>query len=138
MTYAVATAYPDRIKCAFAASAISNLVTDLERTAPDGRDPRRAEYGDERDPGMRAFLQRIAPLSHASRIDMPLFIAHGQNDPRVPVQEAEQMAAAVQKNDSPLWYLVVTDEGHGIGARPATREYIFSAWALFVQQHLLQ
>lgn len=138
MTYAVAATYPDRIRCAFAASAISSLVTDLERTSPEGQAQRRAEYGDERDPEMRAFLQRIAPLSHAAKIDRPLFIAHGRNDPRVPIQEAEQMAAAVEKNGSPLWYLVVKDEGHGIGARPATREYLFSAWALFVQEYLLK
>jgi dipeptidyl aminopeptidase/acylaminoacyl peptidase len=138
LTYAVATTYPDRIKCAFAAAAISSLVTDLERTSPDGQAQRRAEYGDERVPEMRAFLEGVAPLSHAARISKPLFIAHGQNDPRVPVQEAEQMAAAVEKNGSPLWYLVVKDEGHGVGVRPASREYLFSAWVLFVQEHLLK
>jgi dipeptidyl aminopeptidase/acylaminoacyl peptidase len=138
MTYAVATTYPDRIKCAFAASAISNLVTDLERTSPEGQALRRAEYGDERDPAIREFLHRIAPLAYASRIKAPLFIAHGRNDPRVPIQEAEQMASAVEKNGTPLWYLIVNDEGHGIGARPATREYLFSAWALFVREHLLK
>ncbi|MGE5815439.1 MAG: alpha/beta fold hydrolase [Acidobacteriota bacterium] len=135
MTYAVAAAYPDRIRCALAGSAISNLVTDLEHTAPERLADRRAEYGDERDPQLREFLQRIAPLSHASALGMPLFIAHGQNDRRVPVAEAEQMAAAVEKNGAPLWYLVAKDEGHGFG-RKANTDFLFSAWALFVQTYL--
>jgi dipeptidyl aminopeptidase/acylaminoacyl peptidase len=135
MTYAVAAAYPDRIRCAFAGSAISNLVTDLEHTAPERLEDRRAEYGDERDPKVREYLQRIAPISHAAALKQPLFIAHGQNDRRVPVAEAERMAAAVETNGAPLWYLVAKDEGHGFGRKPNT-DFLFSAWALFVQTYL--
>jgi dipeptidyl aminopeptidase/acylaminoacyl peptidase len=137
MTYAVAAAYPDRIRCAFAGSAISSLLTDLEHTNPERLVDRRAEYGDERDPKVRAFLDRIAPINHASALRMPLFIAHGQNDRRVPLQEAEQMAAAVEKNGAPLWYLVAKDEGHGFGRKPNV-DYLFSAWALFVQEYLIK
>lgn len=136
LTYAVAAAYPDRIRCAFAGAAISNLVTDLEHTAPERIADRRAEYGDERLPEVRQFLQQIAPLSHASAIRMPLFIAHGQNDRRVPIAEAEQMADAIEKNGAPLWYLVANDEGHGFGRKPNT-DFLFSAWALFVQTYLV-
>jgi dipeptidyl aminopeptidase/acylaminoacyl peptidase len=135
MTYAVAAAYPDRIRCAFAGSAISNLLTDLEHTAPERLADRRAEYGDERESQVREFLQKIAPLSHASALRMPLFIAHGLNDRRVPVAEAEQMASAVEKNGAPLWYLVAKDEGHGFGRKPNT-DFLFAAWALFVQTYL--
>ncbi len=136
MVFAVATTYNGRIRCAFAGSGISNLVTDLQHTSPDGLDERRADYGDERDPAMRAFLEQIAPLAHASVSPKPLFIAHGQNDPRVPVQEAEQMAAAVEKNGTPLWFLVAKDEGHGFGRKPNV-DFLFSAWALFVQKYLV-
>lgn len=136
MTYAVAAAYPDRIRCALAGSAISNLVTDLEHAAPEWLAERRTEYGDERDPRIREFLQGIAPLAHASALRMPLFIAHGQNDRRVPLAEAEQMAAAVERNGAPLWYLVAKDEGHGFG-RKNNVDFLFSAWALFVRTHLL-
>jgi dipeptidyl aminopeptidase/acylaminoacyl peptidase len=137
MTYAVAAAYPDRIRCAFAGSAISNLVTDLEHTSPERLVDRRAEYGDERHPGTREFLQRIAPLTRASALRLPLFIAHGQNDRRVPVAEAERMASAVEKNGAPLWYLIAKDEGHGFGRKPNT-DFLFSAWALFVQTYLVE
>lgn len=137
MTYAVAAAYPDRIRCAFAGSAISSLVTDLEHVIPERLADRRAEYGDERDPKVRAHLDSIAPINHASALRMPLFIAHGQNDRRVPLQEAERMAAAVEKNGAPLWYLVAKDEGHGFGRKPNV-DYLFSAWALFVQEYLIK
>ncbi len=137
MTYAVAAAYPDRIRCAFAGSAISSLLTDLEHAVPERLADRRAEYGDERDPRVRAFLDRIAPINHAAALRMPLFIAHGQNDRRVPPQEAEHMAAAVETNGAPLWYLVAKDEGHGFG-RKSNMDYLFSAWALFVQEYLIK
>jgi dipeptidyl aminopeptidase/acylaminoacyl peptidase len=99
---------------------------------------RRGEYGDERDPKIREFLERIAPLNHASKLRQPLFIAHGQNDTRVPLQQAEQMAAAVEKNGKPVWFLVVKDEGHLIPAKRSTQDYLFSAWALFVQEYLVK
>jgi dipeptidyl aminopeptidase/acylaminoacyl peptidase len=137
MTYAVATSYPDRIRCAFAGFAISSLVTDLEHTAPEGLAQRRAEYGDERVEEVRKFLQEIAPLTRASRLNKPLFIAHGRNDRRVPLQEAEQMAAAVEKSGAPLWFLVANDEGHGFG-RKTNADFLFAAWAMFVQEYLIK
>ncbi len=138
MTYAVASTYPDRIRCAFAGAGISNLATDLDNTAEAGKDVRRGEYGDERDPETRAFLERIAPMAHASKLRQPLFIAHGQNDTRVPLAQAEQMAAAVENNGRPVWFLVVKDEGHALASRRDTSDYLFSAWALFVQEYLVK
>jgi dipeptidyl aminopeptidase/acylaminoacyl peptidase len=138
MTYAVATTYPDRIRCALAGAGISNLATDLDNTSEAGKDVRRGEYGDERDPAIRAFLEKIAPIAHASKLQQPLFIAHGQNDTRVPLAQAEQMAAAVEKNGKPVWFLVVKDEGHALGSRRGTQDYLFSAWALFVQEYLVK
>jgi dipeptidyl aminopeptidase/acylaminoacyl peptidase len=138
MTYSVATAYGDRIRCAFAGAGISNLATDLDNTSSAGKDLRRGEYGDERQPEVRAFLEKIAPLNHASKLQKPLFIAHGRNDTRVPLEQAEQMAAAVEKNGQPLWLMIVKDEGHFLGAKRATQDYMFSAWALFAQEYLLK
>jgi dipeptidyl aminopeptidase/acylaminoacyl peptidase len=138
MSYAAATTYPDRIKCLLVGAGISNLATDLDNTAPAGKDVRRGEYGDERDPKIREFLERIAPIHHAAKLQQPLFIAHGQNDTRVPLAQAEQMAAAVEKNGRPVWFLLVKDEGHALGARRGTQDYLFSAWALFVQEYLVK
>ncbi len=136
LTLSAFAAYNDRIRCAFAGFPISNMVTELERTDPARRDLRRPEYGDERDPEVRALLERIAPVNNAHRMRGPLFLAHGERDTRVPVSESRQMAAAVAKTGAPLWLLVAKDEGHGF-ARQANVQYLMYAWAWFIEQFLL-
>ena len=137
MTLAVATTYNDRIRCAFAGYGQSNFVTFLEKTHPSRQELRRREYGDERDPETRAFMERIAPLAQAGRLTKPLFIAHDKNDTSVPYEESEQMVAAVRKNGSPLWYLLATNEGHGF-TRQTSTEFLLNAWASFMEQYLLK
>jgi len=83
--------YGDRLKGGIDLVGISNFVTFLRNTAAYRRDWRRFEYGDERDPSMRAFLDRISPLSNAARIKKPVLVVAGSNDPRVPVSESEQL-----------------------------------------------
>ncbi|MEY2492957.1 MAG: hypothetical protein QOH24_1908, partial [Verrucomicrobiota bacterium] len=95
MTLAVATYYADRIRCALDVVGISNLRTFLEHTESYRRDLRRAEYGDERDPKMREFMERTAPLNNAQKITKPLFVVAGANDPRVPKSEADQIVATL-------------------------------------------
>jgi dipeptidyl aminopeptidase/acylaminoacyl peptidase len=136
MTLAVATRYNDRIRCSLDVVGISNLVTFLERTEGYRRDLRRVEYGDERDPKMRAYLEKIAPLNHAAEIKKPLFVVQGKNDPRVPRSESEQMIATVRKNGTPVWYLMATDEGHGF-AKKKNADFQFYATIRFVRKFLL-
>jgi dipeptidyl aminopeptidase/acylaminoacyl peptidase len=136
LTLASLVAYNDRIRCAFAGFPISNLVTDLERTDPSRREGRRKEYGDERDPQVRAVLERVAPVTNAAGIRRPLFLAHGANDSRVPISESQQMAAAVRQNGAPLWFIVASNEGHGFSRR-ANVDFLQAAWAFFMQQYLL-
>ena len=90
---------------------IANFVTFLERTESYRRDLRRVEYGDERDPAMRAFLETISPVNNAARIRKPLFVVHGRNDPRVPYTEAEQIVETARKNGTPVWYLLADERG---------------------------
>jgi dipeptidyl aminopeptidase/acylaminoacyl peptidase len=137
MTLAVATYYPDRIRCAVDVVGISNLRTFLENTEPYRRDLRRVEYGDERDPKMRAFLDKIAPLTNAHKIKAPLFIVHGANDPRVPLSEAEQIRDILKKQGTPVWFLVARDEGHGF-AKKRNADFQFYATVQFVEQYLLK
>ena len=137
MTLAVATHYTDRIRCALDVVGISNFVTFLESTEAYRRDLRRVEYGDERDPKMREFLLRIAPVNNARKIKRPLFVVQGKNDPRVPLSEAEQMVATVKKNGTPVWYLMAKDEGHGF-AKKRNEDYLSYATAAFIQEFLLK
>lgn len=136
MTYAVSQHYADRIRASLAIVAISDFITFLTNTESYRRDLRRVEYGDERDPKMRAVFERISPLRNAARIRKPLFVVTGKNDPRVPASEADQMIAAVRANGVPAWHLLAENEGHGF-ARKENQDYQFWASMLFWRQYLL-
>jgi dipeptidyl aminopeptidase/acylaminoacyl peptidase len=133
MSLAVATHYADRIAGAIDIVGISNFVTFLQNTESYRRDLRRVEYGDERDPAMRAFLERISPLTNAHKITKPLFVVQGKNDPRVPYTEAEQIVAKARANGTPTWYLRADNEGHGF-ARKENADYQFYATVLFLER----
>ena len=136
MTLAVSYLYSDRIACSLDIVGMSSLVTFLENTEGYRRDLRRVEYGDERDPAMRAFLERIAPITHAGEIRKPLFIIQGKNDPRVPASEALQMAETLRGNLVPVWFLMADDEGHGF-VKKKNVEFQFYATVQFMQRYLL-
>ncbi len=129
--------FGDRLRAAIDIVGISNFVTFLESTQEYRRDLRRAEYGDERDPKMRAFLEKISPTENVQRIRKPLFVVQGKNDPRVPVTEAEQMVEAIRKNGGDVWYLMAKDEGHGF-AKKKNADYQFFATILFLREFLLK
>lgn len=137
MTLAVATHYNDRIRCALDVVGVSNFVTFLEKTEAYRRDLRRVEYGDERDPKMKEFLLKIAPVNNAHKIARPLFIVQGKNDPRVPLNESEQMVATVKKNGTPVWYLMARDEGHGF-SKKRNQDFLAFATVAFIQEFLLK
>ncbi|MEX2168370.1 MAG: S9 family peptidase [Pirellulales bacterium] len=136
MTLAVATNYADRIRCALDVVGISHFGTFLKNTESYRRDLRRYEYGDERDPEMAAFFDRISPLNNAQRITKPLFVVQGGNDPRVPLSEAEQIVARVKQEGTPVWYLMARDEGHGF-RKKNNQDYQFYATVLFMREFLL-
>jgi dipeptidyl aminopeptidase/acylaminoacyl peptidase len=136
MSLATAVHYSDRIRCAVDIVGISNFISFLENTESYRRDLRRAEYGDERDPAMRAIFEQISPLNHAARITKPLFVIQGANDPRVPRSEAIQIVETMRRHGRPAWYLEARDEGHGFAKKP-NRDYQFYATVLFVKQFLL-
>ena len=137
MTLAVATYYPEKIRCAVEIVGMSNLVTFLEHTEAYRRDLRRVEYGDERDPKMREFMERTAPLNNVQKVTHPLFIVAGKNDPRVPVGEGEQMVAALKQKGVPVWWLMAKDEGHGF-AKKKNADFQFYATVRFVEEYLMK
>lgn len=129
--------YSDRIKAGIDIVGISDFTTFLNNTESYRRDLRRAEYGDERDPKMKAIFDQISPLKNASKIKTPLFVAQGKNDPRVPYTEAEQIAKAVRENGQPVWFLMFDNEGHGF-RKKTNSDYYNAAEVLFWQQYLLK
>ncbi len=135
MALAASTLLAERIAGASSSVGISNFVSFLENTESYRRDLRRAEYGDERDPAMRSFLQGISPLAHVQRITKPLMVAQGRNDPRVPWTESEQIVRSLQQRGTPVWYLLAGNEGHGF-ARRENADYQFAALIEFARRTL--
>jgi dipeptidyl aminopeptidase/acylaminoacyl peptidase len=125
MTLASLLAYSQRLRGGIDVVGISNLAYR--------RGLRRAEYGDERDPHVREFLERISPLTNASRIKRPLLIVEGLNDPRVPASESEQLVWRVRAAGGEVWYLVAKDEGHGF-RKKANRDAYLETAAAFLQR----
>ena len=113
MSLAVMTHYSDRLVGGVERYGISDFITFLNNTEAYRRDNRRAEYGDERDPAMRAIFQRINPLANVAKIKKPMLVMQGANDPRVPKSESDQVVAGIRANGVDAWYVLFADEGHG-------------------------
>ncbi len=137
MVLASMARYNDRLRAGIDIVGISNFVTFLTNTKEYRRDLRRVEYGDERDPAMREFLEKISPTTIAHKISKPLFIAQGLNDPRVPASEAEQMVEVIRNNGGDVWYMLAKDEGHGF-RKKSNRDTFNHAMVLFLQEFLLK
>ncbi len=129
--------YNDKLKCGIDIVGISNFVTFLENTEEYRRDLRRIEYGDERDPKMREYLESISPTNHVNEITIPLFVIQGANDPRVPASESEQMVKSIRENGGIVWYMLAKDEGHGF-QKKENQDMMTEAIALFLRENLLK
>lgn len=133
MVLSAMTNYPDLWAAGVDIVGIANFVTFLENTSDYRRAHREAEYGSlARD---RDFLARISPLNQIDRLQAPLFIVHGRNDPRVPVSEAEQLAAALARRGVPAELLIFNDEGHGI-VKLANKQTLYPALIAFLERVL--
>ncbi|MDX2130831.1 MAG: S9 family peptidase [Planctomycetota bacterium] len=114
---------------------IVNLKTFLEKTAGYRRKLREVEYGPLSDP---EFLAEVSPSSYYDKLNVPIFIAHGFNDPRVPVEEAMQLSVAMKdkafatKNmDIMPRVFIAPDEGHGF-AKLDNRVYFYERMVQFL------
>ena len=136
MVLASAVFYSDKLKAAVDVVGISNFVTFLKNTKDYRRDLRRVEYGDERDPKMRDFLEEISPNNNVEKIKVPMFVIQGQNDPRVPVTEAEQIVDALRNSNKQVWYMNALNEGHGY-RKKENRDIYQQAVILFFEKYLI-
>jgi dipeptidyl aminopeptidase/acylaminoacyl peptidase len=135
MSLATLVNFGDRLRGGIDTVGISNFVSFLENTSAYRRDLRRAEYGDERLPRTRAYLQRISPLTNAARINKPLLVVQGLNDPRVPSTESQQMVAKIRARGGDVWYLAARDEGHGF-KKKSNRDFYQKTVVTFLEKQL--
>lgn len=127
---------PDLYTCGIAMSGPSNVKTNVE-AMPEWwylikqRWLRRMGNVLKDD----ALNRRISPFYHADKIKAKLLIFHGKNDPRVKIEESDQIVATMRKNKKEVVYVVYPDEGHGI-ARPANLIDMIGRLETFLAKHL--
>lgn len=136
VTLAAAIAYGDRLKAANPAFGITDFPSFLESTDLSRQANRNAEYGDPADPDMRAFLKSISPLTHIDKLKVPIFIAAGARDTRVPIGQAEALVRALKATRTPVWYVRFEDAGH-MELTQATNDFAIYTSVMFVKQYLL-
>lgn len=111
-----ATSSPEVFRAAIDSSGPSDLRTLIEAIPPSMETIRGIVYkrvGNPADPVDAERLRRTSPLYAVQRIQHPLLILQGGNDPRVPTREAEQIFTALLKAGKPATYVLYPDEGHG-------------------------
>ena len=133
MVNSAITEYPELWRAAVSYYGIADFVTLLAGTGAWRRDHRAAEYGDPRHD--TELFARISPIHLAERVQVPVLLAHGIRDPRVPYGESEQFAAALAERQKPVTFLSFDYAGHGF-IRPADRTRIYAAVAEFFTSHL--
>ena len=137
MTLAAATRYANRIRCAVDIVGPSNFGNVSGEYCRIQTDLRRVEYGDERDLKIRAFLEGIAHLLIAPKINKPLLVIQGKNDPIVPISESSKWSLLRQKSGVQVWYLMAKDEGHGFSEKIQCRFSILR-YRLFIKNTSLK
>ncbi|WP_226480632.1 S9 family peptidase [Natrinema amylolyticum] len=133
MVLAALTEYPDLWAAGVDTVGIANFVTFLENTGDWRRELREAEYGSLAED--REFLEEISPINNVENIEAPLFVLHGENDPRVPVGEAEQIAEKAAEQGVPVRKLLFEDEGHGL-SKLENRIEAYAEIADFLDEHV--
>ena len=133
MTLACITNYPKLWAAAVDTVGMSDLETFLENTAEYRRSHRESEYGSLAK--HRDVLRRVSPIHKVDQIVAPLMVIHGANDPRVPVSEADQIVASLEKRGVPVKYLRYADEGHGL-SKLKNKLDCYPQVAEFLREHL--
>ena len=133
MVLAALTEYPNLWAAGVDIVGIANFVTFLENTGEWRRELREAEYGSLDDD--REFLESISPSNNIEKIRAPLFVLHGENDPRVPVGEAHQIVEKAREQGVPVRELVFDDEGHGF-SKLENRVAAYGQIVEFLEEHV--
>src|SRR5262249_27931590 len=133
MVLASVTHFPGLWAAGLPVVGLCHFGTFMEKTGAYRRANREAEYGNLRE--HREFFEKISPIHHVDKIRCPMMVIHGANDPRVPIEEAEQVVAALKKRDVSVEYLRYEDEGHGL-AKLKNRLDAYPKMADFLDKYL--
>jgi len=131
-----ATFTPDLFCCAVDIVGPSNLATWITSVPPYWSSMRAIFYKRIGNPETeQELLKSRSPLFKVDQIKIPMLIAQGANDPRVPQAESEQIVEALKKKGVDYQYMLFPDEGHGF-AKPENRLKFYTAAEEFLAKHL--
>jgi dipeptidyl aminopeptidase/acylaminoacyl peptidase len=131
-----ATFSPEVFRCSVSMCGPSNLLTFLNSIPPYWEAHKQEIYTRVGHPEKDEELMRLrSPLFHLDKIQCPMLIAQGANDPRVVQAESEQIVSALQEKGHPVEYLLFEDEGHGF-AKEENRLSFYRAVDRFLARHL--
>lgn len=131
-----ATFTPDVFCCAVDIVGPSNLVTWMENVPPYWIPILPLVYHRVGNPEEdQDFLTSRSPITRVDQINIPMLIAQGANDPRVPMNESEQVVTAMEEKGIEYGYMVFEDEGHGF-AKPENRLLFYAAAEEFLAKYL--
>jgi dipeptidyl aminopeptidase/acylaminoacyl peptidase len=114
LALSVAYRIGSQVACVRVDAGFSNIATLIEKIDISRRELQRGEFGDERNAELRSYMNRIAPLSHASEIKSPVLIIHGVNDQVASIESVKDIASLIVQNNIPLWSIWAGKEGHDV------------------------
>jgi len=118
ITAAALAFHPDKFEAGIDIFGVTNWVRTLESIPAWWGAQRVALFDEMGDPATDAVRHRaISPLFHAEKIQRPLLVIQGANDPRVLQVESDELVEKVRANNVPVEYVVFPDEGHGFQRR---------------------
>ncbi|MEZ4811564.1 MAG: S9 family peptidase [Allomuricauda sp.] len=132
------TKTPDLYACGVDYVGVANLFTFM-KTIPPYWKPYlkiiKEIWYDEDVPEEKAIMEEVSPVNHVDKIKKPLFVAQGANDPRVNINESDQIVSALRAKGYDVPYMVKYDEGHGFG-KEENRLDLYKAMMGFYAKHL--
>lgn len=127
---------PDLYACGIDYVGVSNLFTFLKTIPPYWKPMLDMFYEMVGNPETdKELLAAASPALHADKIRAPLLIAQGAQDPRVNIEESNQMVAALNKHGVDVEYIVKDNEGHGFHNEENRFEF-YEAMERFLEKHL--
>lgn len=134
------TKTPDLYACGVDYVGVSNLFTFM-KTIPPYWKPYlkiiKEIWYDEDIAEEKAIMEEVSPAFQIDKIKKPLFVVQGANDPRVNIDESDQIVSALREKGVDVPYMVKYDEGHGFG-KEENRIALYEAMMGFYAKHLKQ
>lgn len=132
------TKTPEKYACGVDYVGVSNLFTFMDTFPPYWEKYRALMekiWYNPNNPEEKAIMEEISPALHVDKITKPLFVVQGANDPRVNINEADQIVESLRARGVAVPYMVKYDEGHGFG-KEENRLELYQAMMGFFAQHL--